>query len=251
MILHGVDFSGADSGGAAKIRICERNLRAPKDPVVSRGRADRRGLLRQIEASLSDGRDHLWRIDAPLGLPLETLAAFDVPRDWTAMASWMADFGSPRGWRHDVREVDRKEPKRWCDRSERTPLAPMNLRVFKQTWTAICELALPLAKAGVRVEPVVNTASAGTVVLCESCPASVLERYGWPAKGYKGGGDPPARVREEIVGRLGKVGVIVPPAMATEAVRDTEGDLLDALLLLTPPTQTVVPADALVEAWVY
>jgi hypothetical protein len=251
MILHGVDFSGADSGGAAKIRVVDRNLRARGDEVALRGRFDRKTLLRTILESAREPGEHLWRIDAPFSLATESLTALGVARDWKAMAAWMADFGSPRGWRHAVRAVDRREPKRFCDRADSTPMAPMNLRVFKQTWTLICEVLLPLAEAGVRIEPLVNTAEPSRTTVCEGCPASVLHRLGWPTKGYKGQGDPPRVVRATILERLPSVGVRMPDALAREAMDDAEGDLLDAILLTTTPVQTVAPADAMIEGWVY
>ena len=105
MILHGVDFSGADSGGAAKIRMVSRDLAQPRAAVRLDGRFDRTSLVRRILSLRDDGRQHLVRIDAPFGLPLETLRRFDVPPAWPAMARWMSDFGSPRLWRG---AVDRK-----------------------------------------------------------------------------------------------------------------------------------------------
>jgi hypothetical protein len=251
MILHGVDFSGADAGGAAKIRVVDRNLRARGEPIRLRGRFDRKTLLRQMLDTAREPGEHQWRIDAPFSIPLATFEAFNLPKDWLAMARWMADFGSPRGWRHDIRQVDRKEPKRVCDRAESTPMAPMNLRIFKQTWTLIAEILLPLAEAGVHIEPLVNRSPSSRMVVYEGCPASVLQRFGWPAKGYKGTGEPPREVRASIVERLASVGVIVQPPLAREAIDDEEGDLLDAMLLTTSPTQTVVPAEASCEAWVY
>lgn len=251
MILHGVDFSGADSGGAAKIRVVERNLRARGDAVSFRGRFDRKTLLRTMIETAKMPGEHQWRIDAPFSLPIETLDAFSIPHEWMAMAQWMAAFGSPRGWRHEIRMTHRKEPKRVCDRAESTPMAPMNLRVFKQTWTLICEVLLPLAEAGVRIEPLANCEASGTMVVYEGCPACVLQRLGWPARGYKGKGDPPREVRRSIVERLQSVGVKVNDALAGDAIEDVEGDLLDAILLTTTPTQTVVPAEASIEGWVY
>jgi len=251
LILHGVDFSGAESGGATKIRVVERNTRDRSAPIVFVSRVDRKGLLRSIRESVGDNREHLWRIDAPFSLPIETLDELSIAHDWLTMAKWMRDFGSPRGWRHDVRAVTRKEPKRVCDREERTPMAPMNLRVFKQTWTLICEVLLPLAEEGVRIEPVVNRNADAKVIVCEGCPASILQRYGWPSRGYKGTGEPPREARAMIASRLRSVGVIIPDAMAESAVADEEGDLLDAIVLTTPPTHTVAPHQAGVEAWVY
>jgi hypothetical protein len=93
--------------------------------------------------------------------------------------------------------------------------------------------------------------SASRVTVTEGCPASVLAAKGWPKRGYKGAGDPPRRVREELVRRLAQEGVAIPVPMGEEAIRDEEGDLLDAMLLVTPPFQSVVTADAALEGWVY
>ncbi|MFO0962674.1 MAG: hypothetical protein U0625_07165 [Phycisphaerales bacterium] len=250
ILLHGVDFSGAESGGSAKIRVVTRDLGQRSEPVRSEGRFDRRSLARAILASAQDGRAHLWRVDAPQGLPLSTIAELELPADWRAVADSMLAQGSPRHWRHSVRERTRREPRRRCDQELHTPMAPMNLRVFKQTWSFVCELLLPLADAGVRVEPVAGPLGA-RVVVCEGCPASVLRAHDWPHRGYKGAGAPPAAVRGEIVRRLRALGLAIPEPLAQEAVRDEEGDLLDALLLTTAPMHTVVPAEAIVEGWVY
>ena len=249
MILHGVDFSGADAGGAAKIRMVSRDLDAPRAPVQLQGRFDRRTLVRRIAELATDGRRHLVRIDAPMGLPLETLRTFDVPPAWDAMAAWLEAFGSPRRWRSESRQLDRREPKRACDEAFRTPMAPMNLRVFKQTFTLIVEVLRPLASAGVRIEPV--HAAASTVTVCEGCPASVLRLKGWPDHGYKGQGDPPRRVRAELLQRLQKRERLeLPREMMAAAEADEEGDLLDAILLVTDPIQWVPPVEARVEGWI-
>ncbi|MFM7051304.1 MAG: hypothetical protein ACKOYN_04105 [Planctomycetota bacterium] len=261
LVLHGVDFSGADGGGAAKIRIAEREL-APRSAVHVRGRLDRNGLRRAILESASDGREHLWRIDAPFGLPLECfaegrpegMAAGEM--SWRLVAEWMSGFGTAREWRGAMREMSKREPKRACDREFRTPLAPMNLRVFKQTFTVITEILLPLADAGIAIEPVSRPSGDGARVrVAEGCPASILLYRGWPARGYKGGGEPPRIVREEIIRLLRKDGLEIPSPSAVEAIHDEEGDLLDALIMTTAPLGVPVPAElaatAAVEAWVY
>ncbi|MEY3026385.1 MAG: hypothetical protein RL136_1679 [Planctomycetota bacterium] len=260
LILHGVDFSGADGGGAAKIRIAEREL-APRSAVRMRGRLDRNGLRKAILESASDGREHLWRIDAPFGLPLEVFRdgrpeGLGGELTWRAIAEWMAGFGTAREWRGAMREISRREPKRVCDREFRTPLAPMNLRVFKQTFTVITEILLPLADAGIAIEPVsAGVGDGARVRVCEGCPASVLQRREWPSKGYKGGGEPPRARREEIIRLLRKEGLEIPSPVAVEAIHDEEGDILDALILVTAPLGVAIPAEqsaiAAVEAWVY
>ena len=261
LVIHGVDFSGADGGGAAKIRIAEREL-APRGAVAIRPRVDRNGLRKAILESARDGREHLWRIDAPFGLPLECFAEArpegfgDGPVTWMAVAEWMSRFDTAREWRGAMREVSRREPKRTCDRALATPLAPMNLRVFKQTFTVITEILLPLAREGIAIEPVSMPADRADarVRVAEGCPASVLRHRGWPAKGYKGGGEPPRVVREEIVRLLRKDGLEIASQTAVEAIHDVEGDLLDALILTTAPIAVPaegLPPEALVEAWVY
>lgn len=250
IVLHGVDFSGADAGGAAKIRAVTRDLGAPAAPVASMGRLDRRALVRAILASRDDGRAHLWRVDAPMSLPAEIAREFGVDGDWMELARWMQGLGSPRLWRTEVRARTRREPRRACDDAFSTPMSPLNLRVFKQTWTFVCEVLLPLAEAGVRVDPCVPGQPGGRVTVCEGCPASVLHAVGWPRRGYKGGGEPPARVRAEIVRSLRATGMVVPEPLAAEAVRDEQGDLLDALVLALPPFATVTPPVARIEGWV-
>jgi hypothetical protein len=215
-VVHGVDFSGAEGGGAAKIRIAEREL-APRSAVAIRPRVDRNGLKKAILESANDGRSHLWRIDAPFGLPLECFAKQrpegfgDGPVTWMTIAEWMAGFETAREWRSAMRELSRREPKRLCDRALATPLAPMNLRVFKQTFTVITEILLPLAREGIAIEPVSMPADADSIRtrVVESCPASVLRHRGWPHKGYKGGGEPPRVVREEISRLLSSHGLVI------------------------------------------
>ncbi|MCE2874712.1 MAG: hypothetical protein LW625_03615 [Planctomycetaceae bacterium] len=221
MILHGVDFSGADSGGAAKIRMVSRDLQSPGTPIRLEGRFDRKGLVRRILSLQQDGRQHMVRIDAPFGLPLETLRCFEVQPSWLAMADWMVAFGSPRLWRGAIRQTVRKEPRRLCDEQFRTPMAPMNLRVFKQTWTLIAEVLKPLGMKG------------------------------WPDHGYKGQGEPPRAVRADLMRLMYRERIVVTPDMEAAAIDDVEGDLLDALLLTLDPLQWVPPSEARVEAWIY
>ena len=177
--------------------------------------------------------------------------------DWITVARWVASFPNARAWRTAMRESSRKEPRRACDRELQTPMAPMNLRVFKQTFTVIKEILVPLADEGVAIMPVAMPAGGAepAVMVCESCPASVLRARGWPAKGYKGGGEPPRVLREELIRLLRKEGLEIPSPAAVEAIHDEEGDLLDALILATEPLSWSVPAEhaarAAVEAWVY
>lgn len=249
MILYGIDFSGGADGGRGKIRVVRRDLEDRGGEIAVLGAMSRRELLEAI------GRDRdasLWRIDAPFGLPLETLESHGLAASWIDGARWMLSFGSPRAWRTALRDGSRREPRRLCDRASATPMAPMNLRVFKQTWSLVCEILLPLAEQGVRIEPV-QTGRPGAVV-AEGCPASALRLRDWPCRGYKGRGEPPRAVRREILERLRLEwsGVAtIPPASFEAAIDDAEGDLVDAMLLVADPWCGPAPACAAVEAWVY
>jgi hypothetical protein len=249
-IIHGVDFSGADSGGEAGIRLASRSC-VPESVVDRIERLDRSGLRRRIIASLEDGNDHLWLIDAPFGLPRPTLEACGVPMDWSKTVEWMAGFRTPRDWRRGVRAVTRKEPRRLTDRASATPMASMNLRIFKQTWTAMVELLQPLANAGVRIEPLAGPRDSRVVVV-EGCPASILKRGGDSSRGYKGKDASNRDRRREILEIAHhQWGLRISESVADRCIDGTDGDDLDAVLLTLDPLVTVPPAEASVEGWVF
>ena len=248
--MHGVDFSGSDAGGEAGIRVATRQ--AGSEGVVDRiERIDRAGLRRRIIAGLETGDQHRWLIDAPFGIPLATLEACGIEATWEATVRWMASFDSPRDWRRGVRSMTRKEPRRVADRNSWTPLASMNLRIFKQTWTAMVELLVPLAAAGVRVEPLAGPVGSN-VVVAEGCPASLLKRAGDSARGYKGRTEGNRQRRNEILSiARSDWGLRVAEEAASQALAGQGGDDLDAVLLTLDPLVTVIPAEATVEGWVY
>jgi hypothetical protein len=78
----------------------------------------------------------------------------------------------------------------------------------------------------------------------------VLHLREWPARGYKGKGEPPRALRAELLKRLDRDGLRVPKPMADEAIADEEGDLLDAILLVTDPVAGPPPAEAVREGWI-
>jgi hypothetical protein len=245
MQFHGVDFAGGDDGGTHKIRVASWREGQP----ISIVRVDRRGLVRLVLASAQEGSASVWRIDAASGLPLATLGAHGQPAAWITAARWMNSFGSARGWRTALRARSRVEPRRVTDHESHAALAPMNLRAFKQTWACICEVLVPLHDAGVSLDPL--AVKAGGCVVCEASAASALRARGWPSHGFKGGGDPPARLRRDLVERVRGAGVPLSQSLAEHAISDEAGEMLDALVLLLPGAQTVVPVEGAVEGWTY
>ncbi len=151
-----------------------------------------------------------------------------------------------------MRATDRKELRRDCDCAHSAPLAPTNLRLFKQTWALITQIAYPLSAHGIGIgmgiEPC--TPSHQTrVILCEANATSVLERAGVPASGFRGEGNAPMSRRESIVSFIRTRGIGLSPEVATRAAQDTSGDIVHALLMTTDPQQSVVPAAARLEGW--
>ncbi|MSR18407.1 MAG: hypothetical protein EXS00_04430 [Phycisphaerales bacterium] len=250
MIIHGVDFSGADSGATSRIRIASRTLGSRGGESVRVERVDRNTLLRLIRASSLDGGRHLWRVNAAMGLPLEAVSKHEVALDWLEVARWMNAFGAPRPWRTAMRLTERAEPRRTADREFRTPMAPMNLRSFKQTWVFICQVLLPLAEEGqVSISPC-RVVGGAACTLAEGCPSWVLRARNLPAKGYTGDSAGPKRARAGIVAALAECGILLDTRVSTEAIDEPSGELLDAVLLSTDPVERSSPEVARLEGWI-
>ena len=147
-----------------------------------------------------------------------------------------------------------------------TPLAPTNLRLFKQTWHCLVSLLAPLAALDeVAILPMAAATPGrlerARVWIGEGCPSSTLRQLGWPRSGYKGVSAANRELRAELARRVSTLEGISLSAQATlDAVADTEGDALDSLLLL-PAARRCSAADhaailasdpdAALEGWVY
>ena len=245
-ITHGVDFSGAKGGGGAKIVVA--SCGDSGEVSLERG-LDRNRLVARIRETLADGDRHLWRIDAPFSVPEAVFDAHELEKDWLSLAHWMRQFDDPRAWRRALRAVDRKEKKRLCDRAAHAPLAPMNLRVFKQTWTVVCEVLLPLVSDEIDLPCLRSTDAPVSVV--ESCPASVLHRMGESSRGYKGRTTDNQIRRRALLQLLEGEGLEISSSIGRRAIEDSEGDVLDALLLLLAPVSEATPVQAGCEGWIW
>lgn len=258
--LHGVDFSG---GKDPHLKIWVATLE-PGRPARLRRNVSHRDLIEQISTQAAASERTIWLIDSAFGLPQEMLEEQGVELRWEAMARWLAGFPEARDWRRACRDRCRKEHRRACDKIARTRLAPANLRLFRQTWHCIVSVLLPLwEKSDVAVMPFAGaekTAQARAWV-AEGCPSSLLQQRGWPHRGYKGP-EPTCRVvREGLLERLVREEKLaIEEAARRFAVEDTEGDALDALLLLVsarrigagdPMAAVSGEPRAAVEGWVY
>ena len=266
-IYHGIDFSGASN---PRKKIWLSTWRPGDSPTIRNG-FSREDLVRALLELAGDGTTHHVLIDAPLTLPLEHLRQLGVEPSWRTAAEWLRTFQTPRAWRSKTRKVSRAEPRRAVDISTRTPMSPLNIRLFKQTWHALVSLVLPLLEhpESVAVLPMSAALSEPErprpervpVCIGEGCPSSFLRSRQWPHRGYKGTGESCQERRTELLTLLEKdSGFSVAPKAAKLAVTDTEGDALDSLLLLPSARHFAESdsreilsndADAAVEGWVY
>jgi len=261
-VLHGVDFSGSKES-RRKTWIATWREGEPAFTVNDAGYSE---LAARIARSSNDGRRHAWLIDAPFALPRALLAEHGIAPSANAAVEWLRSFASPREWRRACRAVSRREPRRGVDVRFGTPLAPTNLRLFKQTWHCLVSLLAPLAALDdVAILPMA-TAIPGRldrtrVWVGEGCPSSTLRQLGWPRSGYKGVSAANRELREELLRRVGALeGIAVSEQASLDAVADTEGDALDSLILL-PAARRFSAADhaailasdpdAALEGWVY
>ena len=123
------------------------------------------------------------------------------------------------------------EPRRACDRAARTPFAPNNWRLYRQTYAGLASVLLPLVRCGVaRVLPF-QAPRPGMPWLLECCPASALKRLG-AYRPYKGAGAALARQRMEILRVLERDAGVerVAPQVRRRIVSQAGGDALDSVL---------------------
>ena len=129
-------------------------------------------------------------VDSPPSIAKQFIAQ----KDWaTWVAKFFRNYPTPAAFRKATSllrsghcKKSRIEPKRMTDVRHKTPLAPQNLRMYKQTWWAITGVYLPLAQSGFCVAPCMPIGRKQKHLLMESCPASLLKRLDLYSKPYKG-----------------------------------------------------------------
>ncbi len=119
--------------------------------------------------------------------------------------------------------------KRATDIKAKTPFAPLNLRLYRQTYFGIAHVLALLLRTGALALPF-DKPSADATWLLEICPASLLKREKLYIS-YKGKSDAQRENRERILSECQtRFKLEVSDAMQRIAFADTEGDALDAIL---------------------
>jgi hypothetical protein len=231
--IAGVDFSGAVQAGrkvwvtlaepdgpALRVRSVQRALHLPG------GAPERAPALAALVDWLLAQAPCAAGLDFPFGLhrdlvPERSLTHF--------VAAFAGRYPDARTFRAACRDAGgERSLRRRCDLEARTPFAPHNLRLYRQTWHGIAEVLAPLCAAGARLLPL-ELPEPGRLWLLETCPASTLKRRGWYGP-YKGRTAAHRAARAALLAHVTAQGVAVPRALHQSLLEDTEGDALDSVI---------------------
>lgn len=235
----GGDFSGA-ARPERKIWVCELEPIAGRPTVISlRNNFSHEALGREIRAFLHRRSEGVTLLDFPFGLATPTVHALGLHSNADPCSVWraVAACGSPSAFRSRAQagrtgKGSERPHKRQTDIVSHTPFAPMNLRIYRQTYHGM-RLLCELSEAGLPIFPWADAGSSRRGWLGEGCPKSTLIALGLPCTGYKGRGADRLRGRAELLARCEATQALrwADPRLRTAALSDTEGDALDSIIL--------------------
>jgi hypothetical protein len=225
--IFGVDFSGARDAGR-KIWVC----RALSDGGTLRvvdvlpacdlpgGVVERDRALAALRGCIGTAQPSVWGLDFPFSLALVHMAASGGWRG--LMERFAGDFPTPDALRACG------DARRTTDIETRTPFAPCNLRLFRQTYYGIRDVLTPLLNAVVIVP--MQPYDPDMTTLIEVCPAVALKRLKL-YRPYKGAGSERAAMRQTILAHLEqREGAHIPDTLRPLLLENAEGDALDAVI---------------------
>ena len=224
----GIDFSGAARAGE-KIWVAHAQFDSEKLVIhelqsaanLPDGAPERDAALNALTTWLLSFEAPICGFDFPFSLQSDEL---DRPnwRDW--VLSLAQRFGNADDFRAAYAGA-----KRETDTNARTPFAPLNLRLYRQTYYGIAHVLAPLLRAGALALPF-DSPQPGAPWLLEICPASLLKKHKLYFS-YKGKSAAQRENRERILNECqSKFALGVAAPLAQIAFEDGEGDALDAIL---------------------
>ena len=224
----GIDFSGAALAGE-KIWVAHAQIENEKLVVqqlqsasdLPNGAPQRDIALAALTAWLLSFEAPICGFDFPFSLQSDELDE-DNWRDWVlSLPDRFADA--------DAFRAHYKGAKRETDTKARTPFAPLNLRLYRQTYWGIAGVLAPLLREGAAALPF-DEPKEDAPWLLEICPASLLKKHKLYFS-YKGKSDAQRQNRERILRECqANFRIEVADNLAQIAFDDTEGDALDAIL---------------------
>jgi hypothetical protein len=234
----GIDFSGGKQG-AEKTWLAEVG-RCPETDQLVLNRLGNRWSHASLRQEIREQRNLPILLDFPLGLAAFTcqqlqIAGSDCWQIWERVANCRDpdDFRAICRGPHSGPGSEGRH-KRQIDYLTKTPFAPINLRMYRQTYQGMTQVLLPLGR--------LPGADQVTVLpwdlkrdlnpngwLAEGCPASFLKKIGWLAQKYK---MPETTNRALLLSQLaGEFTLKVSPRQRKLILEDAAGDALDALIL--------------------
>ncbi len=186
---------------------------------------------------VAESTDALWGMDFPFGLTQGTtptsydswldfiehfVKGYPTIKDYEAMIANQKPI--------NLQQFGTKEPHRQSDMEAKTPFAPTNLWVYKQTYFGIRDVLSPLVMTEqVCVLPMQAYQSILPAVI-EVCPASTLKQLDFPTN-YKGRGDVKQSKRKALLDFIiGQGDIAIPTDLHSTLIADCEGDALDSVL---------------------
>ncbi len=231
----GIDFSGAQDAGR-HIWVAEATpddggwflagLKPAED--LRYGGRERGDALYGLHMLLRMRPQALVGLDVPFGLPRKLVDE----AEWSGFLEGFAGrHGSEDAFRDACQARDGgTERRRVTDDEAGTPASPYSHRLYRQTYHALKNLIHPLVKGDVVRALPMQEPDPGKPWIVEVCPASTLARVGLDAP-YKGRGRAEREARERILEELPPtVDLEVPEAARGDAVQETRGNALDAVV---------------------
>lgn len=239
--LHGVDFSGAreTEGRNGKLWIASWYPEQRCVSLESGGDDPGFGRYGLAERVLRDGG--MWVIDFPFGPPARVARAAGW-RTWQEYLAWCRSNPEPKTLRDQLRVILEAKSVPWStkrkiDACTDATWFPFFEQLYRQTITGAREILAPLDAADRRRAVVlpfhgayVPTAERSVVV--EGFPGWTLRGLGLASSGYKHSTDDAWGRRLVALRALRRRGMPIGDAACMRAVQDSEGDALDALVLL-------------------
>jgi len=243
-LLHGVDFSGGverAGQGNSKIWIATWNL--VSRCVTLESGADGGFRRADLPAKVIANKGW-WVFDFPFGIARATAESLQIG-DWHAWLNWCYGEDRPQGYatlRRDAARIAVEQAgvqwsiRRVVDEDRGTTWFPLFEQLYRQTIYGATDVLHPLVtehSSEVEVLPFGQPSESKSVVVEGFPGVTIRDRLGLPATGYKGHGNDRRNRRQQILTALVcDWEVPITQQDVDRAVADTEGDAVDALVLL-------------------
>lgn len=238
-IAIGIDFSG---GRAAADKIWLAEIISNESQRLELHRLANGFSFDALQNEISQKRSADILIDFPFGLARQTCTNLNLAMDVAYSQIWarVAEAADAQVFRRQARAGQfgpgsERDHKRNIDRQMRTPFAPINLRMYRQTFFGQAMVLHPASQNNPDIcflPWTIGDTKEGQPRIGEGCPASMLKKLGWPSDGYKGNTDLCRQKRSELLQRATQAIDLLIPNEFIERIRsDVEGDAMDALLL--------------------